>query len=110
MDKNTHHGGLLAEQRSIRIFQLYDEDDDGYLSRSELENLVAQLRSRRRESVSRAEVVAAAEEILQLANLAYTELCNLPKQLISQKGGSKSASSGGVLLRVASMVAIVVIM
>lgn len=71
MDKNTHHGGLLAEQRSLRIFQLYDEDNDGYLSRSELENLVAQVRSRRRDSVSRADVVTAAEEILRLANPAY---------------------------------------
>ena len=96
MDKNTHHGGLLAEQRSLRIFRLYDEDDDGYLSRPELENLVAQLRSRRRESVSRADVVANAEEILRLANPAYAELRAVSSRPVSQEDRSESASSSSL--------------
>ena len=73
MDKNTNHGGILGEHRSSRIFQLYDEDEDGLLSRPELENLVAQLRSLRNESVSPAAVAAATEDILLKANPAYAK-------------------------------------
>eukprot|EP01043_Picozoa_sp_COSAG02_P009566 COSAG02_NODE_327_length_24561_cov_92.867754_5_plen_789_part_00 len=102
MDKNTHHGGLLAEQRSLRIFRLYDEDEDGYLSRSELENLVAQLRSRRRESVSRADVVSNAEEILRLANPVYAQLRAVSSRAVSQEEGREAASNGSPVVNLSA--------
>ena len=103
MDKNTHHGGLLAEQRSLRIFRLYDSDDDGYLCRSELENLVAQLRSRRRESVSRADVVANAEEILRLANPAYAQLQTVSSRpAVSQEDTRDAASTSSPVVNLSA--------